>query len=330
MNHISSRRAEGILRTAAGKHIAVLGDFMLDRHLKGSVRRISPEAPVPVVEVESETTGLGGAGNVVQNLATLGAIPVAFGIIGSDAAGQILCGHLESIGALTAGMLVCPSRRTTEKMRIIAQDQHVVRADQETVEDVSRADEDRLLQTLEKAMPSLCGLILQDYNKGVLTVRVIEESLKLAAVKRVPVSVDPKFIHFFEYKQTHLFKPNIRELERALGLRIQTDEDLKAAGLQLMEKIEPDILMVTRGERGMTLFLGRNRIEYIPTQAKKVHDVSGAGDTVIAAYAVAESGGGDPVEAAVMANYAAGIVCGEVGVVPIERDRLLFEISERD
>jgi D-glycero-beta-D-manno-heptose-7-phosphate kinase len=330
MNHISSHRAEDILRTAAGKHIAVLGDFMLDRHLKGSVRRISPEAPVPVVEVESETTGLGGAGNVVQNLATLGAIPVAFGIVGADAAGQILRGHLENIGALTNGMLTCPFRRTTEKMRIIAHDQHVVRADHETVEDISRVDEDRLLQSLEKAMSSLCGLILQDYNKGVLTGRIIEESLKLAAARRVPVSVDPKFIHFFEYRRTHLFKPNVRELERALGLRIQSDEDLNEAGLRLIEQIAPDVLMVTRGERGMTLFLGRNRVEHIPTQAKKVHDVSGAGDTVIATFAAAESGGADSVEAAVMANYAAGIVCGEVGVVPIERDRLLFEISERD
>lgn len=330
MNHISSRRVEEILRAAAGKHIAVLGDFMLDRHLKGSVRRISPEAPVPVVEVESETTGLGGAGNVVQNLATLGAIPVAFGVVGPDASGQVLRGHLETIGALTDGVLTCPARRTTEKMRIIAQDQHVVRADHETVEDISREDEDRLLHKLEEAMPSLCGLILQDYNKGVLTGRVIEGSLKLAAAKRVPVSVDPKFVHFFEYKQAHLFKPNIRELERALGLRIQTDEDLNVAGSRLIEQIAPDVLMVTRGERGMTLFLDRNRVEHIPTQAKKVHDVSGAGDTVIATYTVAESGGANPVEAAVMANYAAGIVCGEVGVVPIERNRLLFEITERD
>jgi len=330
MNHLSARRAEEILRAAAGKHIAVLGDFMLDRHLKGSVRRISPEAPVPVVEVESETTGLGGAGNVVQNLAGLGVVPVVFGVVGDDAAGQVLRGHLENIGAVSGGMLVSRSRRTTEKMRIIAHDQHVVRADRESVEDIRREDEDRLLEKLDAAMSGLHGLILQDYNKGVLTSRVIAESLKRAAAKGVPVSVDPKFDHFFDYQRAHLFKPNVRELERALGVRIQTDGDLDAAGRQLIDRLSPDVLMITRGERGMTLFLDRGSVEHIPTRAKKVHDVSGAGDTVIAACVAAEAGGAGPVEAAVIANYAAGVVCGEVGVVPIERERLLAEISEQD
>jgi rfaE bifunctional protein kinase chain/domain len=330
MNHISARRADEIFRAAAGKQIAVLGDFMLDRHLKGSVRRISPEAPVPVVEVESETTGLGGAGNVVQNLAALGVVPVAFGVVGDDVAGQVLRGHLESIGALTDGMLVSRFRRTTEKMRIIAHDQHVVRADRESVEDIRPDDENLLLEKLDAALSGLRGLILQDYNKGVLTSRVIEESLKRAAAKGVPVSVDPKFDHFFDYRRAHLFKPNVRELERALGMRIQTDDDLSAAGKRLIDRLSPDVLMVTRGERGMTLFLDRQRVEHIPTRAKKVHDVSGAGDTVIAACVAAEAGGAGPVEAAVIANYAAGVVCGEVGVVPIERERLLTEISEQD
>jgi rfaE bifunctional protein kinase chain/domain len=330
MNHISARRAQEIVRTAAGKQIAVLGDFMLDRHLKGSVRRISPEAPVPVVEIESETTGLGGAGNVVQNLAALGVVPVVFGVVGDDAAGQVLRGHLESIGAVTKGVLVSRSRRTTEKMRIIAQDQHVVRADRESVAEIESGDEDFLLKALDAAMPNLHGLILQDYNKGVLTGRIIGESLKCAAARHVSVSVDPKFDHFFDYQRAHLFKPNVRELERALGVRIQSDDDMNSAGRQIMERLSPDLLMVTRGERGMTLFVGRESVEHIPTRAKKVHDVSGAGDTVIATCVAAEAGGADPVEAAIMANYAAGVVCGEVGVVPIERARLLAEISEQD
>ncbi|RPH93884.1 D-glycero-beta-D-manno-heptose-7-phosphate kinase [candidate division KSB1 bacterium] len=329
MNHISADRAREIIKAAGQKHIAVLGDFMLDRHLKGSVKRISPEAPVPVVEVENETTGLGGAGNVVQNLAGLGVLPVAFGIVGRDGAGQEMMGHLESVGAITRGMLILPDRRTTEKMRIIAQDQHVVRADRETVADIAHEDEDRLLQRIESAMPSLRGLILQDYNKGVLTNRVISESLRLAAVHHVPVAVDPKFDHFFEYKRCHLFKPNVRELGRALGTRTDGTERLIQAGRMLFDRMEPDLLLVTRGEMGMTLFLDRETVEHIPTQAMKVHDVSGAGDTVIATYVVAEAGGAAPVEAAVMANYAAGIVCGEVGVVPIDGNRLLEVISER-
>jgi rfaE bifunctional protein kinase chain/domain len=188
MNHISARRAAEILQAAAGKHIAVLGDFMLDRHLKGSVRRISPEAPVPVVEIETETTGLGGAGNVVQNLAGLGVVPVVFGVVGDDAAGQVLRGHLEHIKARAGGIVVSNSRRTTEKMRIIAQDQHVVRADRESARDIARDEEERMLEELDAALSNLHGLILQDYNKGVLTARVIEESLKRAAGKGVPVS----------------------------------------------------------------------------------------------------------------------------------------------
>lgn len=330
MNHISPVRAEEILNAARGKHIAVLGDFMLDRHLKGVVRRISPEAPVPVVEIESESTGLGGAGNVVQNLGTLGMRPLAFGVMGEDPAGQVMLGHLEAARAVTTGMIVSAGRRTTEKMRIIAHGQHVVRADRETAGDVSGEEEDRLIKCLEDAMPALNAIILQDYNKGVLTTRLIESVLKVAAIHRVPVGVDPKFEHFFDYRKTHLFKPNIRELERALGVLVTDDDHLVAAGRMLFDRIAPDLLLVTRGEKGMILFHGRDVMQHIPTRAIKVSDVSGAGDTVIATYMAAEAGGASPAEAAVLANYAAGIVCGEVGVVPIERQRLVDVIAERD
>ncbi len=327
MNHISPERAAEILAGARGKRIAVLGDFMLDRHLKGQVRRISPEAPVPVVEIESESTGLGGAGNVVQNLGRLGAEPLAFGVRGDDTAGQVLIGHLEIVGAITSGVISCADRKTTEKMRIIAQDQHVVRADRETVADISTDEEDQLLNALEAAMPTLDALILQDYNKGVLTSRIIGSALRIAAANRVRVAVDPKFDHFFSYTRTHLFKPNIRELERALGMPLESDEQLLEAGKTLFDRIGPELFLVTRGEKGMTLFLDRGRLEHIPTRAMKVHDVSGAGDTVIATFVTAESGGASPVEAAVLANYAAGVVCGEVGVVPIERQRLVDVIA---
>jgi D-glycero-beta-D-manno-heptose-7-phosphate kinase len=328
VNSIAPSRAAEILRNAKDKRIAVLGDFMLDRHLKGFVRRISPEAPVPVVEIESETTGLGGAGNVVSNLATLGAKPLAFGVIGNDAAGQVLGGHLQVIGAVTDGMIVSPSRRTTEKTRIIAHDQQVVRADRETVEDISAADEERLLEVLKTAMPTLQALILQDYNKGVLTPHIIDEALKMAKARRVPVAVDPKYNHFFNYPRVHLFKPNVRELGMAMSVRIETEEDLLHAGGLLFDRLAPERLLVTRGEKGMTLFLDKVHMEHIPTRAMKVHDVSGAGDTVIATFVSAEAGGATPTEAAVMSNYAAGVVCGEVGVVPIESGHLLDVIGE--
>jgi len=330
MNQISPVRAEEILNAARGKRIAVLGDFMLDRHLKGSVRRISPEAPVPVVEIESESTGLGGAGNVVQNLGTLGVQPFAFGVMGEDAAGQVMLGHLQMAGAVTTGMIISSGRKTTEKTRIIAHDQHVVRADRETVGDISQDEESQLLKALEAAASSLHAIILQDYNKGVLTGRVIEAVLKIAATHKVLVGVDPKFEHFFDYRRTHLFKPNLRELERALGVQIADEEQLVAAGRTLFDRIAPDLLLVTRGEKGMTLFHGRDVMQHIPTRAMHVSDVSGAGDTVISTCMAAETGGASPAEAAVLANYAAGVVCGEVGVVPIERRRLLEVIAQRD
>jgi D-glycero-beta-D-manno-heptose-7-phosphate kinase len=329
MNHIDSSRAEQILNNANGKRIAVVGDYMLDRHFKGSVKRISPEAPVPVVEVETETTGLGGAGNVVQNLASLGAIPYAFGLTGKDSSGEVLISMLQSYGAPTGGMLSAPNRKTTEKMRIIAHDQHVVRVDRETVESLSKDEEDKLLSSFSAICSSLHSVILQDYNKGVLTQRVIEGVIETARKHKVAVSVDPKFNNFFSYKQVHLFKPNIKEMELALGVRIQDEEQFIEAGKLLFDRLAPEYLLVTRGEKGMTLFHGREHIQTISTRAIKVHDVSGAGDTVISTFMVAEAGGATPAEAAVLANYAAGVVCGEVGVVPIERQRLIDIIAER-
>lgn len=318
--------AEKVLKEAAGKRIAVLGDYMVDRHLSGTVRRISPEAPVPVVEIESETTGLGGAGNVVRNIAGLGAVPLAFGVVGNDAVGKLLLGHLEVAGASLDGMVAIDGRCTTEKVRIIAGDQHVVRVDRENEAEINSTDTRRLIEELQKAMPSVDALILQDYNKGVLTSEVIRTAIGLAAGSKVPVAVDPKFNNFFSYNEAYLFKPNVRELGRALGRIVESDEQLQSAALQLIDRMRIGNLLITRGERGMTLFLGCDRVEHIATRARKVHDVSGAGDTVIATLMTAAAGGADLVQAAVLSNYAAGVVCGEVGVQPIEKDRLMDEI----
>lgn len=330
MKSVARERAKEILQKAAGMSVAVMGDFMLDRHLKGSVRRISPEAPVPVVEIESETTGLGGAGNVLNNLASLGLKPLAFGVVGSDAAGQVLVGHLDAIHAVADGMVVCPSRKTTEKMRIIAQDQHVVRADRETSDGLPREDEDSILTALRAAIPEVRALILQDYNKGVLTRRTIEQAMEIARSRSVPVYVDPKFENFFEYRRTHVFKPNIPELAAALGIPIRSDDELALAANRLYERMDLELILITRGEKGMTLFLDRERVRNIPTRAKKVHDVSGAGDTVVATFVACEIGGASPEEAAMISNEAAGVVCGEVGVVPIELPHLLEAMAESE
>ena len=322
MKTISTDCLDSILKAARGKRVAVIGDFMLDRHLSGTVRRISPEAPVPVVEIETETSGLGGAGNVISNLAGLGVQPIAFGVVGEDRAGEMLREHIVKDGGDDSGLVVSGERRTSEKIRIIADDQHVVRADRETLTTINREEEDRLIEEVRVSVGEIDAVILQDYNKGVLTARVIGELTELLRKNSIPVSVDPKFDNFLEYRSVHLFKPNVKEVERAMGVRAETDEQIAEVGQRLFDKLTPDLLMITRGEKGIALFAKGEPLKTIPTRARQVHDVSGAGDTVISTFAVADLGGASPLEAAAIANLAGGIVCGHVGVVSISIDEL--------
>jgi rfaE bifunctional protein kinase chain/domain len=319
---LSAKRLTEILDAARGKRVAVIGDFMLDRHLQGTVRRISPEAPVPVVEIDAESSGLGGAGNVICNLAGLGVKPVAFGVIGKDSAGERLLEHIHAFGGDGSGLIISGERRTSEKTRIIANDQHVVRADRETLTPITAQEEDRLLESVMRAGDGIDAVILQDYNKGVLTRRVIAELIRIFNEADKPVSVDPKFDNFLEYRNVHLFKPNVKEVERAMGIRADSDGQILKVGRELFEQLTPDLLLITRGEKGIALFDAPEAVLRIPTRARKVHDVSGAGDTVISTFAVADLGGATPAEAAVAANLAGGIVCGYVGVVPIVIDEL--------
>jgi rfaE bifunctional protein kinase chain/domain len=288
------------------------------------VRRISPEAPVPVVEISAETSGLGGAGNVISNLAGLGVKPVAYGVIGKDAAGERLLEHIRDFGGDGGGLIISDERKTSEKTRIIADDQHVVRADRETLTPITSQDEARLLESVTQSLDSIDAVILQDYNKGVLTRTAISELIRIFNEVGKPVSVDPKFDNFLEYRNVHLFKPNVKEVERAMGIRAESDEQIAKVGRELFEQLTPDLLMITRGEKGIALFDGPEKMLTIPTKARKVHDVSGAGDTVISTFAVADIGGATPAEAAEIANLAGGIVCGYVGVVPIS----IPELSE--
>lgn len=317
----TSSRLFDILERARGKRVAVIGDYMLDRHITGAVKRISPEAPVPVVEVEEERSSLGGAGNVVANLASLGVVPVSFGVCGRDMARDLMLQHLDAFGCDRNGLIELADRGTTQKTRIIAHDQHVVRVDRESQAPLSDGDIALLLESFDAALSSLDAVILQDYNKGVLTSAVISHALTKAEASGIPVSVDPKFDNFLSYKRAHLFKPNLREAERALGMRIADDFSLNDACGRLLNALEPDVLMVTRGEKGMTICT-RDGKTTIPTHARDVADVSGAGDTVISTFVACEMGGASVLEAATLANLAAGIVCEQVGVVPIQKDRL--------
>ena len=317
----SSSRLFDILARAKGKRVAVIGDYMLDRHILGSVKRISPEAPVPVVEIEDERSSLGGAGNVVANLASLGIEPVAFGVCGIDSARDLMWQHLINYRCDCTGLLELSDRRTTEKTRVIAHDQHVVRVDRETARPLEDGRVASLLSALENSLPSLDAIVLQDYNKGVLTAKVIQVAMELAKSQNIPIAVDPKFDNFALYRGAHLFKPNLREAERALGMKILDDVSLDMALTRLIDELEPEVLMVTRGDKGMTICT-REKKTSIPTHARDVADVSGAGDTVISTFVACELGGASVIEAAKLANIAAGIVCEQVGVVPIDSNRL--------
>ncbi len=327
MVEFSTKRLKSIFEGFRGKRVAVVGDLMLDRYYWGSVMRISPEAPVPVVEVESESTRLGGAANVANNIASLGGTPLMIGVIGKDSGGVLLRRTVEEADFPTNGLVVDSSRPTTIKTRVIAHHQHVVRIDQEVKDDISSAAQEELLDVLRREIDSLDAIILEDYNKGVIVRDLIHAIVDLARTKEKTITVDPKFNNFFEYRDVTVFKPNRKETEEALGSRLGDMKSIEQAGKDLLQRLNAGNVLLTLGERGMSLFEHSGTVTHVPTQAKKVADVSGAGDTVISTLTMALVGGASIKEASTLANYAGGVVCGEVGIVPIEREALLNAIT---
>jgi rfaE bifunctional protein kinase chain/domain len=300
---------------------------MLDRYFWGSVTRISPEAPVPVVDFEEEQVRLGGAANVAHNLATLGAEPLLIGVIGQDAAGEVLLELMRQQGWDTRGVFRIRQRPTTEKIRILGNRQHLVRLDREVRTPIDGTLVEGVLRLLEEAT-DIEALIFQDYNKGMLTGELIRASLALMQRRGIPVLVDPKYENFFAYDGATLFKPNRREAAQALQRPLPTLEDVRWAARQLQERLHCRAVLVTLGEEGMFLWEAEGQETYIPARARHVADVSGAGDTVIATVAVALVAGASFREAAALANFAAGVVCAEPGVVPITPQALLEAVHE--
>ena len=321
MDGLSPARVEALLRAATRVRVLVVGDVMLDRYITGSVDRISPEAPVPVVRVESEASALGGAANVAANVAALGAGCVVVGCAGRDAGGEVLRGELETLGVATDGLVLTDERPTTVKTRILARRQQVVRFDHEIEADASPA----LAQALARAVASVGSdvdvVVMEDYNKGVLVPGVIRVALETAARTGAPTVVDPKRRNFFEYTGATVFKPNAKELADALGEFIHPDE------ARWMEATRTRMgcanLLLTLGERGMALQTADGEYVRVPTAARAVYDVSGAGDTVTAMMAVALAAGATTREAALLANHAAAIEVGKAGVATVSPEELL-------
>lgn len=310
---LSPARVAELLSRAASTRIAVVGDAMLDVYLVGDVDRISPEAPVPVVRVRERRNALGGAANVAQNVVATGARCDLVATLGTDQAGATLRRMLERIGA--AESVIQLDRRTTQKMRIVARSQQLVRVDEEEDADLAGADVERVMDGVRQAVLHADALILEDYNKGLLIPSVIRQAIDIASTREIPIVVDPKFRNFFHFSGATLFKPNRRELEAALGAAFDLEhpETLPAT----LQRLGVESILLTLGERGMILVTSDGETTRIPTTAREVFDVVGAGDTVTAYLAAMLASGATKLEAATIANAAAGIEVGKLGAVAV-------------
>ena len=317
---ISRGRLVGLLDAARQQRIAIVGDAMLDVYLRGDVDRISPEAPVPVVRVSERKMALGGAANVAQNVAALGATSTLVAAVGADRGGTVLREMLNRIGADASG-LVEVGRCTTTKTRVLARAQQVVRFDEEEDTDLRGDEVERLLAAAAAAIDRSDALVLEDYNKGVLIPQVIAESIRMARERGIPIVVDPKYRNFFAYRGATVFKPNRRELEAALGAAV--DLDHPEALPDTFRRLGVDHLLLTLGEKGMALISSDGAIHRVPTTAREVYDVVGAGDTVTAFLAAMLAAGADAREAAVVANFAAGVEVAKLGAATVSRDEVL-------
>jgi rfaE bifunctional protein kinase chain/domain len=324
---MSRARLTELLERAQGKRIAVIGDAMLDVYLTGDVDRISPEAPVPVVRVRERKHALGGAANVAQNVLAIGAKCDLVGAVGDDVGGRTLTAMLAALGA-SGESLVRVDRPTTQKTRIVARSQQLVRVDEEDDADLAGCEVERLLDAVRSAVSGADAVVLEDYNKGVLVPAVIREAIDRGVARGVPIIVDPKFRNFFAYRGATVFKPNRRELEAALGAAVDVDHpDSVPATLQ---RLGVEHILLTLGERGMALFSADGRISRIPTVAREVYDVVGAGDTVTAYLASMIAGGATAEEAAMVANVAAGIEVAKLGAATVAPAELLEYADAHD
>lgn len=317
---IGRERLAALLARAAQQHVLIVGDAMLDVYLRGDVERISPEAPVPVVRVRDRRLALGGAANVAQNVAQLGAACDLVAVVGDDRAGETLRSHLGS-ARIEQRSLVTIERPTTTKTRVMARSQQLVRFDEEEDGDLDAGESALVLAAIERAMGDATAVVFEDYNKGVLVPAVIEGTMRLARARSLPVVVDPKFRNFFAYRGASVFKPNRRELEGALGAAVDLDQP--EALPRTFGRLGVDHLLLTLGERGMALIAADGVVHRVPTTAREVYDVVGAGDTVTAYLATMLAAGASALEAAIIANYAAGVEVGKLGAASVSVDEVL-------
>lgn len=306
-----------IVQNFKDKRVLVLGDIMLDKYIWGDVIRISPEAPVPVVEVKKDTSCFGGAGNASHNLETLGAFPLLVGVVGDDPEGEWIKKNVPD----NRGIFTDKKRPTTMKTRIIAHHQQVVRVDYEKASPISTLTEERIFNFIKTERYD--GILISDYNKGLLTKSLMKKVLPLAKKRKMPVFVDPKVKHFHLFTPVTLVTPNHFEAEKIVHHECHTDAQVEKACQKILMRISARYIILKRGEQGLTVFERGKRATHIPTIAKEVFDVTGAGDTVNATAALALLSGASILEAAILANAAAGIVVGKIGTAAVTPEELM-------
>lgn len=324
---MTSQRVDEIVDSIGSAKVLILGDIMLDEYLFGSVTRISPEAPVPVVDVESTNHLLGGAANVAANIRALDDAPLLLGAVGDDAAADQLRTLLHDRGISSDFLVLDRSRKTTIKTRIMAHNQQVVRADRETRHELHEEVEREVFARLEAVAGEIKAVIISDYGKGMITLPLLQKVVALCREKDLYLAVDPKETHFHNYRQVSLITPNHHEAGFAYGRRVNNMDDLLVVGHGLLDKLQAKAILITRGADGMSLFRVGHEPTHIPTFARQVYDVTGAGDTVIATFVAAIAAGADEIEAAITANAGAGYTVGEVGTASVTRSQLRKELQ---
>jgi D-glycero-beta-D-manno-heptose-7-phosphate kinase len=309
--------------------VLVLGDVMVDEYVWGTVSRISPEAPVPVVAVRSESVRVGGAANVAANIAALGGDARIVGVVGNDAPAERLTHELEVAGVKADGLIVDGTRPTTIKSRVVAGSQHIVRFDRESDAPLDRSTRARVLQQVRDELPQADALLISDYAKGVVNPGLVREVLALASRLRKIVAADPKVQHLPLFRGVTVVAPNHHEAAAAARILVRAESDFLRVGRLLLRRLKARAVLITRGERGMSLFEAGKPVAHIPTFAREVYDVTGAGDTVMAALSLALAAGARMQEAAVLANYAAGVVVGKRGTATVSRSELERAMRDR-
>ncbi len=321
---VSKKRALEIVKNFSMSHVLVIGDIMVDHFIWGRVSRISPEAPVPVVEVHADNLMLGGCGNVLNNVYTLGGHVYGTGVIGNDDMGEKLLEEFRKRQIDTGGIITEQNRPTTLKTRIVAHNQQVVRFDRENKKPVEAASIEKIIAYVRTVRDNLGAIVISDYNKGVVTKTLLDGIREIISGSNIVACVDPKRNDFSFYQGFHIITPNHHEAGRAVGIEIRNGNDLVRAGKVLLNQYDFKALLITRGEEGMNLFEkdGRTMHTAFPAEAREVYDVTGAGDTVIGVLALCLASGATFREAAAIANHAAGIVVGKVGTATVSREEL--------